>query len=107
RAGEEYAVNPIQSHKFTLSLNAQRHGIKASFLQVFNDCPEFEENIETIIDEYFQDFKEARKLTKEEKSTIKKQPKDQRDRTEYEIRERNSFTPYESILNKYYQYCGQ
>ncbi len=105
REGEEYAVNPIQSHK--LNVNAQRHGIRASLLKIFNDCPKFEENIETIIDTYLQDFHEARKLTNEEKNKIKQQRKELRDMTEFEIREQNSYVPYENILNKYYEYCGQ
>lgn len=106
RNDEKYAINPILSHKLT-GLNAQRPQIKASLLKVFHDCPKFKENIETIIDEYIEDFHAARKLSKEEKASLKKKPKDLRDREEFIIREKRSFVPYENILNKYYAYCGQ
>ncbi len=105
--GEEYSINPLLTHKIMFGLNLQRPQIRASLLKIFNDCPKFEENIETIIDEYLEDFHKARKISKEEKSLIKKQPKEKRDRVEYEIRETRSFIPYENILTKYYNYCGE
>lgn len=106
RNGEEFSINPILSHKFLAGLNPQRMLIKASLLRIFNDCPEFEKDIETITDEYISDFYEARKLTKEEKKQIQSKSKEKRERTEYELRKKKSFIPYENILKKYYDYCG-
>jgi len=106
RNGKEFSINPILTHKMVWGLKSQRPLIKASLLKIFNDCPEFEENIETIVDEYINDFYTARGISKEEKKQIKSQPKEKRDRVEYEIREKKSFMPYENILNKYNGYCG-
>jgi len=101
----QYAINPIQSHKFTLGLKPQKSIIKASLLKVFSDCPKFKDNIDLIIDEFIDDFYDARDLPKDQKQYIKSQPKEMRDRTEYEIRSGRSFIPYQNILKKYYLYC--
>lgn len=107
RDGNQYAINPIHSNKAFISLNYQRPQIKASLLEIFNDCPRFVNDIENIIDDYLSDFSDAQHLTKDDKKIIKNQPKENRDRFEFEIREKRSFMPYENILNKYYSYCGK
>jgi len=103
----EYAINPIQTHKFTLGLKPQKVAIKTSLLEVFHDCPKFKDNIDLIIDEFIDDFYKARDLPKDKKQYIKSQPKQTRDRIEYEIRTERSFIPYENILKKYYSYCPE
>ena len=104
RNGEDFSINPILSHKLA-TLNGQRMLIKASLLKIFNDCPEFKQNIEQIIDEYINDFHKARQLTAEERKLIKSQSKKERDRFEFELKEKKSFVPYENILKKYNNYC--
>lgn len=107
RNGEEYAINPVLSHKSMLGLKPQRLQIKASLLKIFNDCEKFKQNIESIVEEYIIDFHDAKKISKEEREFIKSQPKEKQERTKYEIREKESFIPSENILSKYYSYCGE
>lgn len=108
KQGNEFAINPIQTQKIFVGLEKQRPQIRASLLEIFGDCERFKSNIETIIDEYGKNFYSVRNsLSDEEKSMIKKQPKEKRDRMEFELREKKSFLPYENLLKKYYNDCGK
>lgn len=108
KEGEQYGVQILLTHKIIWGIESHRPFVKAALLKVFGDCSEFTQNIETIIDQYIEDFKTTRSgLNDEQKKQIKALPKDQRDRKEFEIREERSYLPYDNLLKTYYNYCGE